>query len=66
MGYEKDFNHKEIAELTHKVFSILNKGHLHQSPLVEPGLALDIGCGSGIWTREFGDHCNSLFILCLS
>ncbi|KOS42301.1 hypothetical protein ACN38_g6803 [Penicillium nordicum] len=40
-------------ELANKVFLILNEGQLHRAPLVEPKVALDLGCGSGIWALEF-------------
>lgn len=55
LGVERGSDRKQNTELAHKVFLILNEGQLHRALLVEPKVALDLGCGSGIWALEFGN-----------
>lgn len=50
---------QERLDMAHHVWNLLLRGHLHKAPLAESGpipeRAIDLGCGTGIWTIEFGD-----------
>jgi hypothetical protein len=47
---------REIERLNYKywILKVLFKNKDYFAPLDSPKLCLDIGCGSGIWTSEFG------------
>jgi hypothetical protein len=53
---------REMERMTYKywILKVLFRNRDYFAPLDAPKLCLDIGCGSGIWTTEFGTFVNQL------
>jgi hypothetical protein len=49
-----------MERMTYKywILKVLFRNRDYFAPLDAPKLCLDIGCGSGIWTTEFGTFVN--------
>ncbi|KAI5456603.1 S-adenosyl-L-methionine-dependent methyltransferase [Mariannaea sp. PMI_226] len=51
-----DEKQQDAEDLMHELFRIVLDGKLHDLPVNNFGIVLDVGCGTGIWAMEFADE----------